>query len=871
MPSQLLLQIKTLTHKNLLLFFRKRGNVLTLLAIPLIISCSMYYVSYLIALSSHLSKNPEPSYTDVAQIPRCHSPANCTTVGYYVIGEREDWIDETMRTLAKRSRLEFGRDVKHLVTTKDPHDVVRYTELHRNQTEVGIIFCTSTWSIRFNNYTLDIPCRLEKLSDTKLVFYSVHYNMTLGIEPPYFFKSNATFPTNMHAVRAKRAVDEALAVQFSGDNEVSFDFRMRSYPTPENKYIKEYDFVSSFGSFFLYVPLAIGFMLVIAELMSEKSRGIKLYMTVSGLNPFVHIISWTIYNVLLSAYFAVTTCLATSVFRFELFTNVPYAFWLLYLFTCGFATNLLSMLISSVSGADRTGNSIAYAFLLFSFVFQVCTTNPNALNGFFRRSLLFKVIRKVLEFYPGFNYTKIWTDLIYFSGTYFDVVEGRYVHGREFDWSLCFEDYEKNTIKGPLVFYSIMESFYYLLRNVALFYVLIVYFEFTLEGNQGVAKGPVHWLRTRLHDYQQRRALKRYSSVRSEDENESIADNKHRSVIEEEHKAADAISSNDERLHKGVVLNGISKTYKRGWFLPKANEALRGIRFTINNGEIFTILGQNGAGKTTLMNILTGFLEPTDGEAYILGHSIPKELSTVRRITSLCPQNDIYWDILTIEEHLRIFAIIKGFRAGIYLDIEISRLLDLVGLSSKRNSEIRHLSGGMRRRLSIAISAIGNPKIIIFDEPTTGLDPIKKQAVLALLKQLKRDRILILTTHSMEEADELSDRILFLKDGEVRCLGTASALKDEFSSGFSLSLIVKQAGWVAEVVRAVHSAVGDVHESNVFDRKIDYKFKQRDTDIAHRILRALISEASGVRDYIEDWSITQATLEDVFFNLHTQQ
>lgn len=871
MPSQFLSQISALTRKNFLLFVRNRLNIMTLIIIPIMISFTMYYVGHLIALSAELSRNPEPDYNDVNTVPRCYKPTNCTTVGYYVVGEKEPWIDETMEILARKNNLEFGTDVRHLLTTRDPYEIVKYTEQHRNHTEVGIIFCTDTWNIRFNNYTLEIPCTLEKMTDKKLVFYSVYYNMTHGLEAPYFFKINATFPTNLYAIRAKRAIDEALAIKFSDQSDFEFNVRMRSYPSPENKLLKEYDFISAYGSFFLYVPIAFGFMLQVTELLWEKSRGIKLYMTVSGLNPFVHIISWTIYNLALSAYFAITTCAVGYMFRFELFNNVPWTFWVFYLFTCGFATNLLGLLICTVSSADRTGHSISYAVLLFSFVFQICTTNPNSLNGFFRQTLLFKVIRTVLEFYPGFNYVKIWVDLLFYAGTYFDVVEGRYLHGRGFEWSQAFAPYTKNTIRGPVTFYSIMDSFYLILRNILLYYALIIYFELTLESNQGVSKGPIHWVRAKIHDFQHRRALKQHSGLFDDETRELNSEYPHKSVREEERVVESVIATGGERAHDGIILNGISKTYKRGWLFPSTNKALKSVKFSINKGEIFTILGQNGAGKTTLMNILTGFLEPSDGEAYVLGHSIPKELSTIRKITSLCPQNDIYWDTLTIEEHLRIFSIIKGFNDEDYLLSEIGRLLNLVGLLNKRSSEIRYLSGGMKRRLSIAISAIGNPKVIIFDEPTTGLDPIKKHAVLNLLKQLKQDRILILTTHSMEEADELSDRILFLKNGEVKCLGTAFALKDEFSSGFSLCLIVKKAEHTDLVIRTIHREVGELSKPTIFDRKIEFKFAQKEFTLAYEILKVLLDGASQVKDLVEDWSISQATLEDVFFNLHTKQ
>lgn len=149
-----------------------------------------------------------------------------------------------------------------------------------------------------------------------------------------------------------------------------------------------------------------------------------------------------------------------------------------------------------------------------------------------------------------------------------------------------------------------------------------------------------------------------------------------------------------------------------------------------------TILGQNGAGKTTLINILTGYVKATSGDASVMGFDLKTEMKDIRRITSLCPQFDIYWPDMTIREHLELFASIKGYSTGRDLNNEIDRLLEMVGLVEKKTEFVKFLSGGMRRRLSIAISAIGDPKVIFFDEPTTGLDPVTKDQVLTLIKSI---------------------------------------------------------------------------------------------------------------------------------------
>ena len=132
--------------------------------------------------------------------------------------------------------------------------------------------------------------------------------------------------------------------------------------------------------------------------------------------------------------------------------------------------------------------------------------------------------------------------------------------------------------------------------------------------------------------------------------------------------------------------------------------------------------------------MLTGFLEPSWGEAWLAGHSLSDDIKEIREITSLCPQFDIYWPDLTIEEHFVIFSIIKGLHGKEELKREVTRTLELVGLTHKKDERVEYLSGGMRRRLAIGISTISDPRIIFFDEPTTGLDPVTKDNILKLIK-----------------------------------------------------------------------------------------------------------------------------------------
>jgi ABC-type multidrug transport system ATPase subunit len=193
-------------------------------------------------------------------------------------------------------------------------------------------------------------------------------------------------------------------------------------------------------------------------------------------------------------------------------------------------------------------------------------------------------------------------------------------------------------------------------------------------------------------------------------------------------------------------------------------KAVDGVSLAMFPSEIFALLGHNGAGKTTLISVLTGLLTLTGGSGSILGFDIEKEMDKVRKSLGFCPQHDVHWPTLTVYEHLRIFGALRG-SSGKELTKEISILVAELGLSRKLNSRSSELSGGMKRRLSIAIAFAGDAKFVILDEPTSGLDPFSRRSLWDFLKRKKEGKITCLSTHYMDEADILGDRIGIMTGG----------------------------------------------------------------------------------------------------------
>ena len=206
--------------------------------------------------------------------------------------------------------------------------------------------------------------------------------------------------------------------------------------------------------------------------------------------------------------------------------------------------------------------------------------------------------------------------------------------------------------------------------------------------------------------------------------------------------------------------------------------AVNGLDLEIEQGELFCLLGVNGAGKTTAIKMLTCLTAPTKGEALVGGCSITREPEKVKRIIGVSPQETAVAPNLTVEENLAFIGGIHGFSKE-KTERKIQELTSLLGLEPVLKRKAGKLSGGWQRRVSIAMALISEPKILFLDEPTLGLDVIARHDLWELIRALKGEITIILTTHYMEEAEALSDRVGILKDGRLLALGTADALKQK--------------------------------------------------------------------------------------------
>ncbi|GAX84392.1 hypothetical protein CEUSTIGMA_g11814.t1 [Chlamydomonas eustigma] len=253
--------------------------------------------------------------------------------------------------------------------------------------------------------------------------------------------------------------------------------------------------------------------------------------------------------------------------------------------------------------------------------------------------------------------------------------------------------------------------------------------------------------------------------------------------------------------------------------------ALDSVSLGIRRGRVTAVLGHNGAGKTTLISILTGTLEPSSGHASVAGLDVSRDMAVIRKTLGLCPQFDLLWPDLTAAEHLRLYANIKGMPSSL-IDKAVEAAVDEVGLLPQLHVMAGDMSGGQRRKLSVAVALLGKPSVVFLDEPTNGMDPYSRRFTWEVIRSrrgasassrspsqidlvveegthqtcLPADghSAIILTTHSMEEADALADDVVVMADGRIAASGTPLELKQRFGAGYTLSLTLSDVGRAQE-------------------------------------------------------------------------
>jgi len=290
-------------------------------------------------------------------------------------------------------------------------------------------------------------------------------------------------------------------------------------------------------------------------------------------------------------------------------------------------------------------------------------------------------------------------------------------------------------------------------------------------------------------------------------------------------------------------------------------QAVKGVSFNIEEGEIFSLLGPNGAGKTTTISMLSTLYTPTSGDAVIGGHSVTKDPMAVRGVIGVVPQDLALYEDLTARENLVFWGQMYNL-SGKALHARVDEVLEQIGLTDKAKDRVKTYSGGMKRRVNIGVGLLHKPRLLFMDEPTVGIDPQSRRAILDTVKDLnKQGMTLLYTTHYMEEAEELSNRVGIIDHGELIAIGSQKELTQQVGQSETLILHINENDDPQALIPSFRG-ITDVLEANVIGTEISII-----TPSAKDVLASVVSKANERGIKIRSIDIREPNLEAVFLHL----
>ncbi|XP_058130691.1 phospholipid-transporting ATPase ABCA1-like [Anopheles ziemanni] len=593
------------------------------------------------------------------------------------------------------------------------------------------------------------------------------------------------------------------------------DVYVQRFPYPP---FREDSFPSSLTTF-LPISVMLAFIYpcisIVKSILFEKEKQIKEAMKIMGLQNWVLWSSWFV------KCFVFTQI---SILLVVLFLKVPWystpnvsvltysdwgVIWLIF-FVYGIAIITFSFMLSTLFSKANSGGAVAAIiwFLAFApYIIMVQDYRNLSVSQKLGSSLL-------LNSAIGFTMRLV--------GAYEGATTG-------VQWSTLFHDSDLDDI-------NIGQMLLLLLGDAAIYMLIALYIEQVFPGDFGLAQ-PWYFLFT-----------KRFWCGERPASGEPDGKCKPNDNIEAEPKG---------RLPR-IQIRDLRKVYSN------KKVAVEGLTFNMFEGQITALLGHNGAGKTTTMSMLTGMKRPSAGTAIICGHDIRTDMKRVRTSLGYCPQHNILFDELTVREHLYFYGRLKGL-SKVQVVFEIEKYIKALELDDKANVRSSSLSGGMKRKLCVGIALCAGSRVVLCDEPTSGMDPAARRALWDLLIAEKARRTLILSTHFMDEADMLGDRIAIMADGKLKAVGSSFFLKKKFGVGYRLICVKQPNCDVDRVTEVLRKHIPPIQvESNV-GSELSYLLQEEHSAGFQTLLEDL--ENRGEELKICDFGISLTSLEEVFMKV----
>ncbi|XP_063790760.1 phospholipid-transporting ATPase ABCA3 [Pseudophryne corroboree] len=832
-------QLGLLLWKNYIL--QKRQVVVTVieLALPLLFS------AILIALRQRVESVTYPNATiyndmDFPTMPWFFYSKRTWELAY--VPSHSDSVRDIVKTVEKN----LGIDIRArgFPTERDFEEFIK----HDNQS--GNVLASLVFEHQFNSSDDPLPLQVRYKLRFKYSPRNAPMNEKIGINPnvdrnwrtrylyPLFQLPGPRERTDASGGTPGYQREGFLAVQHHVDRAIMYyhanetgrtfletvDVAIRRFPFPP--YVNDLFILAIQNQLPLLLMLSFTYtsLSIVRALVLEKERKLKEYMRVMGLKSWLHSFAWFIH------------------------------FFLLLLVSVSFVTLLLCVQVSGQGAVlTRSDPTVVFAYLM---VFAVSTISFSfMISSFFSRANMAAAAGGFLYFFSYIPYffisprydiithsEKLVSCLISNVGMamgaqLIGMFEGK---GTGAQWSNLFtpvsvdDNFTLGQVLGLLLLDSILYS------------IIGWYVESVMPGDYGV---PQPWYFCILPSYW-------CGTPRDADFIEWEDDEDPEKMLRGEY-----LEEDPSDLITGVRIKHLTKAFRVN---GKRRVAVRDLTLNMYEGQITVLLGHNGAGKSTTLSMLTGLFPPSSGECYIGGYEISRDTALIRRNLGLCPQHDVLFQGLTVEEHLYFYAGLKGCPRWRCPE-EVDKILQILRIEEKRSALSTQLSGGTCRKLSIGIALIGGSKVVMLDEPTSGMDPASRRDTWELLRQHKKNCTLLLTTHFMDEADLLGDRIAIMAQGQLQCCGSPLFLKSKYGAGYHMVMVKQPHCQVEEITDLITSYVPCATLESNAGAELSYILPKEST---HRF-EPLFSELERRHNElgISSYGASVTTMEEVFLRV----
>lgn len=561
-------------------------------------------------------------------------------------------------------------------------------------------------------------------------------------------------------------------------------------PTPElfhNTFLTDWGY---YAAFVLMMGALFPVSRLVLLIVEEKPLGIREAMLIMGMNPTCLFTGWYLSSLVVDVAAAL---LVSMLLKVSFLGKVDYSVLLALTVTFQQNCTAFAILLSTVFSNPRVASWVA-AFLLF-----VC-----GMGAYEFPSGMSDIAKLLVCLVPCVGYTDSLLTLCDYAS-----------FGRGYGWS---------DAQGT---YNITSAIGMMWASFAVMMVLALYLDRVWPASVGCREHPLFFLfpllnlcRTERVPLVSMSSNEAPSKVSSAEGSVTPCENEKAPLLME--RGDDVVDPRDpavcvvfDRLRKVYLCGGLfgyfytllTGLFRRGDRVV----ALDGVTFAMRRGEVSVLLGPNGAGKSTIMGLASGMVRPTSGDVYIGGLNVARHLSECRQSIGYCSQQDIVWPRLTVAEHLTFYARLKGSGA-VCVGGHVDEAIALVGLEEKRDSFAGELSCGQRRRLCVAIALVGDSSVLLLDEPTAGMDPLGRRTVYDALNRARATRSVLLSTHLLDEADRIGDRVLVVNGGRLCAEGSSMFLKSQMRVGYVVTCVLESGMGAAEESRAVAALVDFVRE-----------------------------------------------------------